>query len=463
MKAFHIPGFDGELTHADAGGTRLLFPVLTPDAVRAAVDRVMEAGARHLAGYTTDDLAAVFGRVAETWIRPSPERTALAEAVADVTGLSPAVVERSIEVEQGNSGAGDILAALDRDLGDHRVLDGFRPDPRLRGRARAFGPPLVAAVLTANVPGLSYLPAVRSLMVKAPLAAKLASGEPLFGPAWAASLARVEPPLAECLALFAWKGGAPDLEAALFDKAPVVMLYGGPRALAELRARVGPGKKVLEHGHKVGVVLVGREALSGRPAADVLARAVALDTAMFDQRACIAPQLVFAERGGGVSTEAFAELVAERLADLEAELPPSRPSLDTAATLAQERGLAAFEAAQGEAGVFTRGTATVVHLGAAAFEPVLPCRFLRVCAVDDLLDAVALLGQNSPYLQNAGVAVGADRLPGLAEALARAGVSRICAPGRMHRPSMRWRHDGLASFMELVRWADIEMMIEEAP
>lgn len=459
IAAYHIPGYKGELVRSKAGNTSLVLPKLTPDDMQRAADYVKEQGAKVLSGYTTDDLADIFGRTAQFWQQPSGEKTRVVTAISDVTGLSREVVDRSITVEQGNSGTADILAAMDRELGDHRVLDGFVEDAKLKGRTRAFGPPLVAAVLTANVPGLSYLPMVRSLMVKSPLIAKLSSGEPIFGPAWVKSLARLAPDLAECIALFCWRGANPDFEEKLFDPASTIILYGGPQSIRRLREKIGPNKKILEHGHKVGVAMIGREKLSGQAEAKKLAEKLAYDVAMFDQRACIAPQMAYVETGGAVSSDEFAEMVSAALSSLAEELPPSSLSLDTAATLAQDRNLAAFNSAQTEnMRVLVNGTATVVHEPEPGFDSVLPTRYIRIFPVADLKETLPLLEEHGPYLQNIGMAVDNGRLDEISDGLAKAGVSHITSIGLMHRPTMRWRHDGMSAFGEMVRWTDIEMI-----
>lgn len=459
IQGFHLPGFKGRVVARKAGATTVLLPDLTPEEVSLSVERVMERGAEILPKFSTDDLASIFGQVAEYWQKPSEEKDRVVAAISDITGLSRPVVDRSITVEQGNSGTEDILAAMDRELGNHQCLDHFVDDPKLRGMTRAWGPKLVAAVLTANVPGLSYLPMVRSLMVKSPLAAKLSSGEPIFGPAWIKSLARIAPELAECIALFCWSGADADLEKPLFNDAPVVIVYGGPQSVPRLRETIGPHKKILEHGHKIGLAMVGKEMLSNPDAAKKLAEKFALDVAMFDQRACIAPQVLYVEKAGTVVTEDFSEMISNALAAIETELPASDMSLDTAATLAQERNLAAFDAAQAKGNnVFIAGRSTVVHEKKLGFDGVLPIRYLRVYPVNTLSEVLPIIEPHGQYLQNVGVAVNDDRLQGLSEELAKAGVSHITSIGLMHRPTMRWRHDGMAAFAEMVRWTDIEMV-----
>lgn len=463
LPCFHIPGYAGDVMVRTVAGQELLFPRLTPGDVREAVERVRTRGAEVLKAYRADDLARIFEQAARTWRAPSPRRRALAAAMAGLTGLGPEVVEASVAVEQGNCVAQDILAALDRDLGDRRALDGFVHDPRLGNMTRATGYPLVGAVLSSNVPGLSYLPIVRAFMVKTPLAAKLSSREPLFGPAWMETVAGVAPDLAECAALFCWQGGsAPGLEEAMLENAPAMMVYGGPETERHFRKAYGQTKRILVHGHKIGVAMAGREVLGSTAAARNLAGKLALDVAMYGQQACISPQVLYVERGGAVGTEAFAAMVADALAGLEASLPQGELGLDAAAALSQERRLLQFEAGgDPSVRVFIRGGATVVHHGGPGFDSSLPLRFLRVYPLDDLRQVAPLLAPHGRYLQNVGLAAGKDRTLELAEALAASGVSRISGLGAMHKPSMRWKHDGMGPYADMVRWTDMEMLNQE--
>jgi len=205
--------------------------------------------------------------------------------------------------------------------------------------------------------------------------------------------------------------------------------------------------------------MVGKELLSSAESAQKLAEKLALDVAMFDQRACIAPQVMYVEKGGPIATNDFAEMVSRALEEIENELPTSSMTLDTAATLAQERNLATFDAAQTRGNnVFIAGRATVVQEEKPGFDGVLPTRYLRVYPVDSLSEVIALVAPHGHYLQNVGIAVDGVRLQTLAEDLAKAGVSHITSIGLMHRPTMRWRHDGMAAFAEMLRWTDIEMM-----
>lgn len=459
FNGYYIPGFTdtGETTRRTIGDTTIILPVLTVDDIKRATDHLL-ANRDKLQQFSTNDLAEIFGRVAAYWQTDTPEKAELCHAIASLTGLSKEVVSHSISVEQGNSSTEDILAAMDRDLGNHKALDHFVFNEQLKGETRCFGPRLVAGILTANVPGLSYLPMVRALMVKSPLIAKLASDEPLFGPAWIKSVAKIAPELGACVALCHFQGGNIPLEDAMFAPSETVMLYGGEETIQTLRNRIGGQKKIIEHGHKIGLLLLAKESLASKDQAKDLAHRIAMDIAVFDQRACIAPQIAYVEAGSIIPLPVFCGFLEDALLELEQTLPPSIMSVDTGASLGMERNLGRFKSAQDkDYHLFERGAATLVIDPDPTFASVLPTRFLRFCPVASLHDVLALLEPVSQYLQNVGIESDEQTRYDLAEDLGRLGVSRITRPGLMHRPSMRWKHDGISSFSEMVRWVDMEM------
>ncbi len=454
---FYIPEFRGETTTRIVGDTKIILPVLSVDDIKRATDSLIQ-GQEILQQFTTTDLAEIFGMVADFWQTESEIKNNLCHAIANLTGLTKEVVSHSISVEQGNSSTDDILAAMDRDLGNHKALDEFVFDTHLQDKTRCFGPNMVAGVLTANVPGLSYLPMVRSLMVKSPFIAKLASDECLFGPSWIESVARIEPELGKCVALCHWQGGNTALEDTMFAPCETIILYGGEQTIHTLRKRIGGNKKIIEHGHKIGIVLIDKDSLPDETQAKDLARRIGMDLAVFDQRACIAPQIVYIEKGTTVSLQDFCGLLEAFLQSLEQTLPPSTISIDTGASLGMERNLARFKSSQNSGfHLYEKGSATIVIDPDPTFASVLPTRFLRFCPVQSLKEVVPLLEPVGSYLQNVGIETNEQTRYELAEQLGRLGVSRITKPGLMHKPSMRWKHDGVSSFSELVRWIDMEM------
>ena len=88
-------------------------------------------------------------------------------------------------------------------------------------------------------------------------------------------------------------------------------------------------------------------------------------------------------------------------------------------------------------------------LGRTAFSPNIKERRDYSCAVFDPAGAMVAQAAHIP------VHLGAMPLS-VAAALARWGVTRVCALGQMQNPSLAWRHDGRLSLGDLVTWTDWE-------
>jgi hypothetical protein len=89
-------------------------------------------------------------------------------------------------------------------------------------------------------------------------------------------------------------------------------------------------------------------------------------------------------------------------------------------------------------------------------------RTVRVVAVDALKDVVPSLAPHRALLQTVGLAASPGDLLTLSQALAHAGVTRICAIGEMTLPEAGWHHDGRCSLADLVQMVDIEQGAERA-
>ncbi|MFT7623057.1 MAG: hypothetical protein ACI9WU_002234, partial [Myxococcota bacterium] len=275
-----------------------------------------------LARRSVQDIAEVLDRVATRWL--DPEYPLRVQAIADIsqhTGFSPAMVAHAIDLEQVSSRKPDMIAALDRELGDHRALDGWVDAPK--GRTTAVGPGLIGGIFSANIPALPHLTVMRSFLVKAACLGRVSRGEPLYLPLYARSIAEVDPELAACLAVVWWDSQDLETEAAFAHGVDYLIAYGGDAALGAIRGR-HPALRATWHGHRMGLAWVGRGALRNEAEAASLAERLAYDFSVFDQHACLAPQACFVQKGGVVSPARFAELLAAGLDEWLEKLPPRR-------------------------------------------------------------------------------------------------------------------------------------------
>jgi hypothetical protein len=459
--AFHLPGLSHVPTTAWSYGRgksafEVRVPRLTPALLREQVRALAEARDRALAERPVAEIVAVIDRVAARLLDPGDELRRTAEAcLPAITHYSPAMVRQVIDRMAADWRAAPLRELLRSELGDPRVLDGFRPAPRGHGRTMAMGPRLAAHVFSGNVPGVAVTSIVRSLLVKAATLGKTAVGEPLLPALFARGVAEEDAELGACIAVTYWHGGDEEMERAALEHADAVIVYGGRDAVASIRAKAPAEARFLAYGPKLSFGVVARDRLTAS-AAEETARAAALDASTFDQQGCVSPHVFYAEEGGEVGPREWAALLAAEMADVERDLPRGTLSPSEASAIRQLRGHAEF-AAGVDLHASPEGTAwTVVFDPDPAFEASCLNRVVRVKPVAALDEVPALVAGYADVLQTVGIAASPESAGELAAALARMGASRVAPLGRMAWPPPWWHHDGRPPLRSLVRWCDWE-------
>jgi hypothetical protein len=226
--------------------------------------------------------------------------------------------------------------------------------------------------------------------------------------------------------------------------ADVRVAWGGREAvetIGNLPRRLGAEDIIF--GPKTSFAVVGADALADEVAAKQTAQRLAHDTIALDQRGCNSPHTVFVERGGVVTPQAFASLVAQELLLLANHLPPPSITVPEAFEILTRR--AEYEM-RGEAWDGEGVTWSVLYAEEEGL--AVPCfgRTLSVRPVDDVFDVVRLC---SAATQTAGLALTARRIA-LAEALTARGVERCPELGSMALYDTPW--DGMYPIDRLVRW-----------
>ena len=454
IAAYHLPskisGFETETLTFDE--VTLEVPRLTPPLLAEVIEHLQTARGR-LQKRKGREIAEILSEVFTRWKeRTDPFRRAAEAALPAVTRFSPAMVVHGLDLLCEGYGA-DAFHELLQEAGIED-LEGFvQQGSHL---SRAYGPPLATHVLAGNIPGVGLPGLIAATLVGSASLVKTASADPLFLALWAASVARQDPEIGECLAVLWWRGGQTDLEAVAFDGAEVVIAYGSEQTIRELQGRVRC--RFLGHGHRVSFGVIGRGVL---PKAQEVAERAAYDASLFDQQGCLSPHCLYVEEGGVVSPKEFAELLASAMATWAERLPPGSLTRDEAVAVRKFRG--GYEA-QGMAG---RDIALFMHPQALDWAVIydadptftLSClhRTVLVKPVADLSEVGGPLRAWRPYLQAAGVAVTPERIGRLAGELGRAGVNRICPIGRMQVPPLTWHQEGRFLLRDLLRWTDLEV------
>jgi hypothetical protein len=216
--------------------------------------------------------------------------------------------------------------------------------------------------------------------------------------------------------------------------------------------------RFIAYHHRLSVGLVGREALTTERAPYV-ARMAARAVSMFDQRGCVSPHAIYIEEGGALDPGEWAALLASAMADIEVEIPAGYLAASDASAVHQTRGSAELREASGSGvRVFRADESfwTVILEDEMRFTPSCLNRVVSVVPTPDLGCVAGALKEVGRYLQTVAVEGAEDRLPILAEALGRAGATRITSFEKAPWPPPWWHHDGASVLSGLIRWIDIE-------
>jgi hypothetical protein len=455
--AYRLPvGVATTELHTLEGALTCHYPAPRPAFLRETISALRHAGQK-LAERPVLDIAAAVDAAAARLADPGDAiRQRASRLIPAATGYSPAMAELVLDRMAADWRAPSLRRLLDAELGDPAALDGFVPagDRRL---ARAYGPALSFHVFAGNVPGVAVTSLVRSLLVKAPALAKLASGEPVLPVLFAEALASVDADLADALAITYWPGGTHEAETLVLDEADLVVIYGGGEAVDSLRRNAPAGRRFVVHGPRFSAGLVGAAAIDR----DLprLARHVARAVATFDQQGCVSPHSIWIEDPDGRRAGPFAEALATAMDELESQLPRGTVSAEEASLIHQERGAAELRGHAGAGGrvLAGRGTSWTVVLDLEpVFRPSCLNRFVRVHPVSDLEQAVAALASHGEYLQSAAIEAPPHARRHLAHHLARIGATRVTTFRRLPWPPAEWHHDGSNPLRELLRWVDLE-------
>lgn len=468
--AGYLPGLNADavawqtLTFENsAGSVEVAVPVLTEQQVAALMQRVRNASRSYLKSLTVAQIVDTIDRAIHRLLDPQdPWRRKADSVLPRVTGYDAEMVRLGLTGYLKTFRKPQLLRFLAEDFGNPQALDGFVPRTK-GGFSKAFGPDVAVHVWAGNVPGLCLWSLISGLLVKSGTVGKVASAEPLLAGWFAQLLVEVDPKLADCLAVIWWKGGDAAQEKLFFGQADLVLAYGGTAALADVRRQVPVTTRFLPFGHKLSFGLVAASALDARKAPRA-AQLAAYDVVRYDQQGCYSPHVFYVARGGKIGPDEFSRYLAHELSALEKKYPRRRLSLGEAADLAAWRGAEEINSlSPGGPQVAGEGDWTVVYNNEVqALSPGALNRTVRVGAVDQLADVMPLLEPHRAFLQTVGVAAAPRELFDLAEQLGRAGVTRICALGRMTSPEAGWHHDGRCSLLDMVQMVDIDSSAEAA-
>ncbi|MBX3024969.1 hypothetical protein KF840_08680 [bacterium] len=384
-----------------------------------------------LAGRSRQATIQTLEQVAADWIAPHSSWLERAVAVLPAaTGFSGPMIRRALPTMLAPLAAPALADLVRREAGDRQ------------------GPALALHVLPGNLPGMAAIPAALSLAVGAAALLKPGRGDRQFPGLFIASVAARDPELAACLAAPYWPGGDRACEDVALAAADLTVASGDDATVADL-ARRSRGR-FIGHGHRISFAVV-TAGLAGDAAT---AADLAFDTAVWDQRGCLSPQLCFVvgERDAALALGAAVAGELARLADI---LPPARLGVGDRLAIRRLRDESEWATFAGERArvlaAADEAAGTVIVEPRPAFRPSPLGRTLRIMPIASVEALRDLLWPLRGVLEGAGVAAEPGRRLAVTAALEACGVHLVSPLGAMQRPPLAWRQGGRA---RLGSWFD---------
>jgi acyl-CoA reductase LuxC len=305
------------------------------------------------------------------------------------------------------------------------------------------GPAVVAQVLAGNVPALAIPAALEALLARSAVVLKPADEDLISAQLFKESLDQAAPELSGCVDVERWSGGNDIAEAEVFGAVDYVIASGGQQMVQSLTKRLS-SKPHTFYGPRISIGLVGMGWLDA-PGSwwDDVAREIAI----WDQRGCLSPRILFVAG----DPERFARRLAPALNKWQEKWPAGPPSLGEGTDIISFRTLYQM-AKEGKAGIFaSNGTAwTVVWDHSTSLEVGPPARAVRITIRPSSRDLEAMLIKSKGLVQGAGLDFLVRGDLEWRRALEHGGVGFVAPLTSLQDPPAGWRADGRSGLAELL-------------
>jgi hypothetical protein len=377
-----------------------------------------------------------------------PPRVRITEQIAKRTGYSVPAVEYALDRLFRSITSGDLESVIRAELGSLDVLDGFAAR---RGKPDAYAAPVGSACIISSrtTIGVAIVPAIFALCAKCSVLVK--DCEDRLVRAFFETLREEGDAFAVSARAQAWNSQdatAPDLQS--FD---AVVAFGSNATLTSIAEQLTPSTRFIGYGSRASAGYVTRGCLKGGEELEALAAGAARDLVLYESEGCLSLHVLFVEHGGDLTIAEFGRILAGRIERANVEFPIGERSAAKNAAIAQERDLAAFRAAAGNAVVYADANAAYAVI--VGHPPSDPPRFLPrtigLVAVDDATDAVRYVREHRIPLE--GFALSEARTDVVRAAL-DAGAVRLTRFGELQHPPLAGDHGGRPRIAEFVRWID---------
>lgn len=447
---------------------KLRTPILTKKIIKEILEDLKKQREKHLLTSDIPTILDTISSVTEQWLDPMYKGRQLAKEILPlITGFSTEMIE--------TWGFGRFLSILKKENFpifnklNHENFQDFSAHGD--GWVKAYGtqqithsnnnPTLIGHICAGNIIGIGAIEIIMDKLIDAATWVKPPSEEPVFTALYAKSIEEINPHLASTIAVFPYESKNTELNEFLFSKSDLVRATGSElarRNLMELSKKYDT--PVAGHWHKLSFITIAKEYLNKQTRE--IAELVSLDVSAWDQQGCFSPHEIFVEKGGKISPQEFAKILAEEMAITAKILPKGSKS----GKMQVLNGYHQYfkRKLMGEPIELFQSPSKdwlVIYDGISKnFEPSPLFRVIRVRPVDNILDVVDIIRPFGKFLQTTGVAIPNNRILTFANAIGEVGVTNIRAISSMTLQKAWEPWDGRFPLQELfeldnIRWVSI--------
>jgi hypothetical protein len=406
--------------------------------------------AESLARLPLAELLGPLDRLSTMWAPGTPRYAKACELLAGV--FSQRAVESALQSLALGMRADVLTGELHRELGRADLLEKWEPDAFGVGFVRGYPLGVVAQILAGNVFLGGVVALAQSLLTRNPVVLKLSAEDSGFTELFVESLHESDPAgvVANAVVVCQWASKQDELNAVVREEADAVVVWGGASAVAAYPQEKCRGR-VIHYGPRlgVGVVLDGADLNATLPA-------LAWDVALWEQRACSSPRVLFVE-----DTDTLPKRVAEglnaELTRVRNELPPRPLTLDEKAEVLSFRELAWWS---GKTDVFAPDGSmshTVLQVPQLPADIPLGARTVLVVPIRNAHDLPNVLRPLREYLQTAVLAAPPAKWPFGVDLLVRSGCTQVTAPGASSARVVGLPHEGEFALRRLVKLVGVDV------
>lgn len=270
------------------------FPVMDDEIKKKIID--MDQDAIH--DLSLSDIVAFLQKVSYLWLDEEYSlRKMLMEYGPRISGQSPEMYKHNLAVVlQLISFKSFMEDVVDLELGDKRLLDEWLSKENAEIHAEPLG--RLLHIISGNVALVGFYSVIRGILTKNVNIVKLSQKDLLATYLFIKSFADVDPehPVTKSVSAVYWNKDDSENIEYFSSKADGMIVWGGHDTIKAYKSICPVGCEFIEYGPKKGIQIIDIANVQDRN----LELKVAHDISVFDQEACLSPQLIFVKKGANM-------------------------------------------------------------------------------------------------------------------------------------------------------------------